>query len=301
MEKVIVTNITNIGDPVILLENGVYYMYATYSGATKFHVYTSTDSKHFEDAGVCLSEKDTFAYECVWAPEVIKYNNKYYMFYSGRSFEDKLMHLQVAISDSPLGPFKDVSSEPLLKLNDKSTIDAHPFIDEDGKAYMFFSMDCSTNIIDGKHISQIYAIRLSKDLTKTEGEMVFISSPSKEFELYSGPEWFWNEGPYVLKNKGRYFLTYSTNFYASKYYSVGCLVADNPMGPYVLQEEKANLAYVENEMSGPGHNAFFVDKDGTLKCVFHIHSDYNHPSGDRQACICPAYFDENNNLVIDYK
>ena len=65
----------------------------------------TAERKYFEDKGECLHLEDTFAYCDIWAPEVMKYKDKFYMFYSGRSECDGLMHVQIAVSDSPLGPF----------------------------------------------------------------------------------------------------------------------------------------------------------------------------------------------------
>ena len=112
-EKILKTNVDRIGDPVILLENDIYYMYATFEGGLPFHVYTSLDCKTFEDKGVCLSSEHCFAYCDIWAPEVFKYNGLYYMVYSGRSKCDELMHVQIAVSNNPLGPFKDLDENHL--------------------------------------------------------------------------------------------------------------------------------------------------------------------------------------------
>ena len=69
----------------------------------------------------------------------------------------------------------------------------------------------------------------------------------------------------------------------------------------LAQELGQKQQYVENVISGPGHNAFFIDKDGKLKCVYHVHTYYDAPSDIRTACISDAYFDEDNKLVVDYK
>lgn len=300
MNKIVQTNITNIGDPVILCENGTYYMYATYAESVNFHCFTSKDGVNFTDAGIVLANEDSFGIDRFWAPEIFKYNNEYYLFYSAGA-TDGLMHVQIAKSSSPLGPFKDINKEPLINLKDKSTIDAHLFIDDDGKKYLFFSMDCSTNIINGVHTSQLYMCTLSDDLSKVTSDFTFVSTPSRPWEFLSGDEWRWNEGPNMLKHNGKYYLTYSTNLYASKNYCVGCYIADNIMGPYRLMVDHPILDYIENEISGPGHNFFFKDFDGKLKVAFHIHTHYENPSPDRRACYCDAYFDENDILVIDYK
>ena len=128
-----------------------------------------------------------------------------------------------------------------------------------------------------------------------------ISTPDCEWETSQNKEWQWNEGPFVLKHDGKYYLTYSANYYASLKYAVGFAVAERADGPYRKSEKNPILAYVENEMSGPGHNSFFTAKDGKLKCAFHIHADYNEPKGSRVVCIADAGFDQDGNLFIDYK
>jgi GH43 family beta-xylosidase len=300
MNKIIQTNITAIGDPVIFYENGVYYMFATYNQHLDFHVFTSTDGINFEDGGIALAHEDSFGKDRFWAPEIFKYNNEYYLFYSAGG-EDGFMHIQVAKSKSIKGPFKDVKKKPLIYIEGKSTIDAHLFIDDDGKKYVFFSMDCSTNVVNGVHTSQLYACTINDTLDEITSDFTFISTPTKDWEKHSGPEWQWNEGPNILKHNGKYYLTYSTNFYASKEYCVGCLVSNNILGPYKHMIDKPVLSYIEEDkISGPGHNAFFIDKDGSLKVSFHIHTHWDKPSDDRRACYCSAHF-ENDILIFDYK
>ena len=300
MNKIVQTNITKIGDPSIICENGLYYMYATYNQHLDFHCFVSSDGVNFTDKGIALNHNDSFGVDRFWAPEILKYNNSYYLFYSAGG-EDGLMHVQVAKSASPLGPFKDINKTPLVNLKDKSTIDAHCFIDDDGQKYLFFSMDCSTNIINGVHTSQIYACKLSNDLSKVVSDFVFISTPTREWEFYSGKEWRWNEGPNIIKHHEKYYLTYSTNFYASKEYCVGCYVSNNILGPYTLMVDHPILSYIENEISGPGHNFFFKDLDGNIRMAFHIHTNYSEPSADRRACHVGVHFDENDILIVDYK
>ena len=300
MSKIVKTNITGIGDPAILCEKNTFYMYATNNGCKDFRCFTSKDGVNFIDSGVVLANEDSFGTDRFWAPEIYKYKNNYYLFYSAGA-NDGLMHVQVAISNSPLGPFKDIKKEPLINFKDKSTIDAHLFIDDDERKYLFYSLDCSTNVINNIHTSQIYACEINDTFDEVISDHIFISTPSREREFYSGDSWRWNEGPNVLKHNGKYYLTYSTNLYASREYCVGCYISDNILGPYKLMKDEPILNYIENEISGPGHNFFFKDFNGKLKVAFHIHTDYEKPSGNRRACYCDAYFDENDLLIIDYK
>ena len=70
------TNVTNIGDPFIVLENNVFYMYATDFDVQGFKVRKSTNLKDWEEIGTCLDLSDSWAYKDFWAPEVIKNEGK---------------------------------------------------------------------------------------------------------------------------------------------------------------------------------------------------------------------------------
>ena len=88
----IVVDTPMVHDPVMAYENGKYYLYCTGHGITQM---TSTDRKHWtlNPQGVLKDEaRGAFpawthdsvpGYEShTWAPDVIKYKNKWYMAYS---------------------------------------------------------------------------------------------------------------------------------------------------------------------------------------------------------------------------
>ncbi|MBR1581640.1 MAG: glycoside hydrolase family 43 protein [Bacilli bacterium] len=301
MEKIVRTNITGLGDPQIVLENNIYYLFATGMNQDDSYAFSycySDNLSDFKYGGPILLKKDSFGVSEFWAPEIHKINGIYYLVYSARDTKG-IMHVQIASSLKLTGPYKDLKETPLLEDDKFSTIDGHLF-EDNGRIYLFYSLDCSTNIINGVHTSQIYAVELSKDLKSVISKPTFISTPDHEYEYFSGPEWRWNEGPYVLKHNNKYYLTYSTNCYCDKHYAVGCAVSDNILGPYKKYDDVI-LSYIDNEISGPGHNSFFIDKDGSLKICYHIHTFIDNPSGNRRACTSRAYFDKDDKLVIDYK
>ena len=39
-----------------------------------------------------------------------------------------------------------------------------------------------------------------------------------------------NEGPFVIKHNGLYYMTYSANSYESQFYGIGCATATDIMG-----------------------------------------------------------------------
>ena len=293
------TNVTNIGDPFVVNAGEHYYMYATSFDADGFKVWKSDDLTNWDNLGVCLDLSDSWACQDYWAPEVIYYQGKYIMHYTARRKADNSLRIGVAVSDSPEGPFTDVHNGPMFDFG-YAAIDGHVFIDEDQKTYFYYSKDCSENYVDGKgRISEICVCELSDDLLSLVGEPITLFGPSEDYDSMMVGDQSWNEGPYVLKKDGIYYLSYSANFYASKDYCICLAKSENPLGPFVKHDEPI-LTHkdVDGDFSGPGHNAFFKDGEGNLMTSFHIHTYGNEPSQNRKACICNAEI-KNGTIVFE--
>ncbi len=281
------TDITGIGDPFIFKADK-FYAYAT-SAPDGFRYFSSEDLLNWREEGYCY-RNSPWAENCFWAPEVYFHEGRYYLLYTGRWKKNHSLRIGLAAADSPRGEFKDLREGPLFDLG-FACIDATLLFDDDGKIYLYFVRDCSENIVNGVHISEIYCARLSRDLLSFETEPVKILSPDAAWETEADPEWHWNEGPALLKHGGKYYLNYSVNCYDSPRYSVGCAVSASPMGPYEKYGHNPVLQRREGDFSGPGHNSFFRVGDA-LYTAFHIHADPAKPSGNRRMCIAEAGFDE---------
>ena len=291
--------IKNIGDPFVLrTSDGTYYCYAT-SAPDGFKAWTSSDLVHWVEIGyVYKSTEDAWGESDFWAPEVVLYKGKYYMHYSARWKKNQSLRIGVAVADQPTGPFVDVFNRPMFDFG-YAAIDGHVLLDDDDHIYFYYSRDCSENIIDGRHESHLYVIELNQDLTTCKGEPILIARPEQEWELRSGPEWFWNEGPFVLKHDRQYYLMYSANFYAGRDYSVGYAVAEHATGPFIKASNNPVLFSSIPEISGPGHNSVTTSPNGQeLIIVYHIHTDPQKPSGDRQVCIDRMGFHDDGTLYV---
>ena len=106
-------------DPFVLKDDdGTYYLYATTGDAFGFRAFSSKNLVEWTAHGYCLLSgqdgvyTDPYSqyqdYKCFWAPEVIKYDGKYYMTVSFQH------HLNFAVSDSPTGPFKTIGPDVLF-------------------------------------------------------------------------------------------------------------------------------------------------------------------------------------------
>lgn len=289
----IITDITRIGDPQILLYEDTYYCYAT-SSSEGFMVWQSDDLVHWSEPHLCFRAVESWGKSHFWAPEVIHHNGKFVMHYTAMSRELNSLRLGVAVADHPAGPFIDVHGRPMFDFG-YAAIDGSALVCDEGN-FFYFSRDCSENYVDGVKTSQTYCIRMNDDLTEVVGEPELMTSPVEPFErksLAMDEPHLWNEGPCVIFRGGKYIMNYSANHYASNDYAICLAYADHPMGPWHKSTNNPVLS-CRAGLFGAGHNAFFTDKSGRLMTAFHIQTDPDHPSGNRRTAIGEVTFGEAN-------
>ena len=290
--------ISGIGDPFVLKVNGAYYMYCTSAPNIGFKVWQSDNLVDWKERGLAFTNDfpgNGWGTGDFWAPEVIAYDSSFYMTYSARASDGKLK-ICLAKSASPLGPFVNIKT-PLLD-DALVCIDGNFLIDDRGTPYLYYAKDCSENVINGKHVSQIYVQQMTPHTFEPVGDPVLCIQPSQSWEHPEG-EWQWNEGPFVLKKNGLFYMMYSANFFASPDYAIGYAAASSPMGPWTkfpgnpVLKKKLSIG-----VSGPGHNSVTTSPDDSeLFVVYHTHTDPGNPSGDRQPNIDRVYF-SNDSLII---
>jgi beta-xylosidase len=233
-----------LADPFILLYEGTYYAYGTGS-PDGIEVITSNDLINWNRVdngrnGLALHKNDSYGEKWFWAPEVYFINGKFYMYYSAEE------HMCVATSDSPLGPFVQDIKQPMLP--GEKTIDNTLFIDEDGTPYLFFD-----RFNDGLNI---WVAELEDDLKTIKKETLHPC-------IHVSQEWeeVWprvNEGAFVIKQNGTYYMTYSANSYESQYYGIGCATATDIMGEWTKYSHNP-LLQIPGNLYGVGHSSMFKD------------------------------------------
>ncbi len=295
-----------IADPFVLkASDGMYYLYGT-TGGKGFSCMKSEDLLNWTDRRTCFmifGSEWCGASGTFWAPEVVEYEDSYYMFYTSKNREGSL-RIGAAVCDRPDGLFQDLKNEPLFDPG-YAVIDANVLIDDDGAKYLYYSRDCSENVVNGKKTSEIYGAVLKDDFSGIEGEPVKLLTPEQPWELASGNP-LWNEGPEMIKYDGKYYLSYSANYYVSPAYGVGYAVADSPLGPFVKAQENPILTSMtepygqsREDVSGTGHHSFTVSPDGTeLWVAYHSHIDPANPKNGRRFNLDRAGFTEDGRLYI---
>jgi beta-xylosidase len=196
------------------------------------------------DHGEALHMKDVpWVSKQMWAPDAAYKDGIYYLFFPARD-KDGIFRIGVATSKSPSGPFK---AEPNY-IPGSYSIDPAVFVDDDGKAYMYFgglwggqleswqtgSFEAEPHSPAGNEpaLGPIVA-ELSDDL------LTFKSKPQeiKIVDKYGNPliagdeDKRFFEGSWMHKYNGYYYLSYSTG---TTHYLVYA-TSKNPTGPFTYQ------------------------------------------------------------------
>ncbi len=178
-------------DPFVLRFNGRYYLYAT-SGGASLLCWESDDLLTWTRAGNngnVLGVTDG-SLQSPWAPEVRYINGKFYLIssFSGQKHS-------VLVSDSPTGPFVK-HSDPFYE----NCIDGSFFVDSDETVYCTIASSLG-----------IIVKRFNDELTDFKNDRFDVTYQNTKLGR-------WNEGPYITKRSGRYYLTYTgVDCYAPSY------------------------------------------------------------------------------------
>ncbi len=281
-------------DPMIVHHDGKYYLYST--GGKSLSVRVSDNLLTWGDPKTIFALSQTsWGVDRCWAPEVHEYNGKFYLFFCGRDSK-QIFHGSVAVCDTPDGTFKPIGDKPLLNFS-YSVIDLSFFLDDDGKTYIFYSKDCSTNKIGSKKVSQSFGVEVSNDFTRLLCDPVLISTPTLSWEKQSGNT-IWNEGPVVFKENGKYYLLYSANYYQSANYSVGYCTSDKVLAEYEKPKNGCILKGNGETITGSGHCNILRLED-EIYLTYHSHTVPPNTDGGRSLYIDKLVVCDDGTLYAD--
>ncbi|HOX39517.1 MAG TPA: family 43 glycosylhydrolase [Candidatus Brocadiia bacterium] len=255
-----------LADPFVLKHGDTYYLYAT-SLDNGFLVWTSMDLVNWRVMGPAIkADGTTWGQGNYWAPEAIERNGEFLLHYSALHEKGGQRRICVARSDSPLGPFREVSA-PMFE-RERSCIDANVFIDLDGKAYLYFVMEFPNRIM---------VAPLSDDLISIICEPKLCLFPAMLWEMTI------NEGPTVIRRGDVYYMIYSGHGANGPNYAVGYATAPSPTGPWTKYGGNPIMKKTDR-VSGPGHGCVIASPDG--KELFYVYHSLQQRTGwPRQLCL----------------
>lgn len=241
-------------------------------------VYSSEDLVNFTDHGMILIGKEiSWAADpdhC-WAPDCIEKNGKYY-FYFPLSDEAGIWNGQigVGVADKPYGPFRDALGYPMIDDQDKPgdyiggyyNIDPAVFTDNDGKSYLFWGNGAC------------FMAEFNEDMISLKSEIRAV-----KIENNQG----YQEGPFVWKRKGIYYLLYSRTG-SSGYDVLDYATSMQIEGPYQFMG-----TIVGHGRKGNEHGSVFQYK-GQWYVAYH---DLFPTDKFRKTCLEIIHYRENGEIV----
>lgn len=283
--------VATMRDPNAIYHGGYYYMYGT-----GWVCYRSTSLEGPWEKIEIIKHSDLDAYgiktasvKNPWAPEIHKYNGKFYLFTTyacgAHDCDHKVKENMkgywqvpsghrasiVLVSDSPEGPFVPISrnaeGEPGHSTpDDLYTIDATLYVDREGQPWMVYSKEWMT--VDAPKGSFL-AAKLSEDLSS------FISESMLVFEATLSPEdgsWVSDgcmDGEFFYRAEdGTLYMLWSPSVDGGYSVAVARSESGELSGPWVAESE---LLYSKEMGDGAdgGHGSLFTDENGQLWLLIH--------------------------------
>ncbi|MDD4486318.1 MAG: family 43 glycosylhydrolase, partial [Proteiniphilum sp.] len=168
-------------------------------------LYSSTDMVNWTEHGAVASLKD-FAWvpydNGAWAVQCVERNGKFYLYCPMPGN----VGIGVLVADSPYGPFKDPIGKPLIK-NSNHDIDPTVMIDDDGQAYMYWGNP------------KVYYVKLNEDMISYSGEIMQDPTTPANYQ----------EGPWVWKRNGLYYMAYASTCCPE---GIGYAMSSKPTGAW---------------------------------------------------------------------
>ena len=253
-------------DPAPLVHNGRVYIFVGHdsTGARDGYLmpdwkcYSSSDMVNWTDHGVVLSPR-AFSWATTKdanASQVAYRNGKFYFFASTTASDGVAIGL--AVSNSPIGPYKDTLGKPLVSGSQMTGcnathswrgLDPTVFIDDDGQAYLYW----------GNNVC--YWVRLNDDMISLKGSISCIPQNDPAF----GPDY--EEGPWFYKRNSLYYLLYPSKIPESIHYST----STGPTGPWKyggeimpVQQGAGSSSTIHPGVIDFGGKSYFFYHDGSL-------------------------------------
>lgn len=289
----------NIADPSISKFGDTYYLYSTTDmdfGLSRAGTPVVWKSKDFVNwsfnkspiTGFNWSKEYKFqnkkgeqqsGYFRFWAPgKVIKKGDTYYLYVTIVKPEIKKF-TYVMVSNSPEGPFRFAEGDGLFAPGETKAdsqpiapdIDGEPYIDDNGKGYLFWR--------------KRRAVALADDLIHTQGDYLEIKTNRKGY----------SEGPTMFKRKGIYYYIY-TLWGHQNYANAYMMSKEGPLSGF---ETPANndifiFSAPQNNVWGPGHGNVFYNED-TNEYIF-IYLEYGDGGTTRQVYANKMEFNDDGTI-----
>ena len=179
-------------------------------------------------------------------------------------------------------------------------VDPKMFCDDDGRMYFYWG--CSID-------KPTFGIELDKKTFKPIGEPVALIPFSPEtagFERYGEnhsmqpKKYTFNEGSWMTKHNGKYYLQYATPGTEFNVYGDGVYVSDKPLGPFKMCESNPYSYCPAGFITAAGHGSTLADANGEYWHISTMRISINHMF-ERRLGLWRAGFDKDGVMYCDQR
>jgi len=314
-------------DPGVLDVGSTHSDYFVFSTGDRFPMLRSADLVNWTPVGRALPARPSWATPAgdwnPWAPSVIERDGPcpdlagsscFVLFHVSRhaSLVPPTNCIGIAVSRRPEGPYLErgplAFEDPSVDSSGRppgcgddggySNIDPAPFVDSDGRAYLYLSTghrcDAPSPNMECPWDRAISVIPLAEDLLTASGpRQQLFDGDSAGWELAPfGPV---VENPWPVKSGSTYVLLYSGGAY-TRAYGMGYATSNSPTGPFVKSAGNPVLAEAAGVLS-PGGGMLATGPKGGSWLVYHgRRGSYANP---RELRIDRLRFTTESSLVVD--
>lgn len=284
-------NDISVHDPVMLKQDGVFYLFSTGHGIA---VWSSTDMKNWTQQAPVFAEAPPWAVAAVpgfqnhiWAPDISFYKGMYYLYYSVSAFGKNTSCIGLAINKTlnPNSPdFKWIDQGKIIQSYPGKTtwnaIDPNLVLDNDNNPYLSFG-----SFWDGIKIIPLHAdgksvkgdtLRLKTIASRRYGGAKLLAVDNNPPDAGGNAI----EAPFILKKDRWYYLFASIDYCCKGVNSTYKMIVGRSLkltGPYTDAAGKPMedgggtvLLAGDQRWHGVGHNAVCLF-DGQYYLVFHAY------------------------------
>lgn len=245
----------------------------------------------------------------VWAPEIHYLDGKWHVYFAASEADDIWKLRPYVLECKGQNPLKD----EWVELGQMQAADGDP------KTFVDFSLDGTVFENNGKRYfcwaektggqfaaSNLYLAEMESPI-KLKTAQFMLTTPDYDWERID----FWvNEGPAVIKNNGKIYITFSASA-TGTCYCMGMMEADQNSDLLDRNSWKKSRYPVlktdyERKIFGPGHNSFTVAEDGITPLSIYHARDYEEIVGDplydpnRHARVMIVKFDEEGKPKFEF-
>lgn len=215
-----------------------------------------------------------------WAAQVVEKNGKFYFYVTLDDVRNGQHIIDVAVGDTPLGPYSPLIEDHSPLVTDDMTpsshrpnadIDPTVLIDDDGSAWIAWGNgDC-------------YMARLTPDMTAIDGELWHVGLRN------------YSEGPWLFKKDGLYYLVYAADAPGVQPEQIAYSTATSIRGPWTYR----------GLLTGPARHGFTIHPSvnefkGKWYFFYHdgCYSLDGTPGGDcrRHVCVEELHFNPDGTI-----